>query len=176
MVGLGLTAGRWFLGGGWRWVLIAAALAWGGCCAAAAALLVVVVAVGLAVERGNVARAPSTAPFYDTPLVCVRGANGSSGFETLANRSLAAQLGALPLAHCGPCGACSTEQDLAAYARTRLTLTASTTQCALKVLTGGRDSVAACMDSSVGLSPACTRCWVDNVVCDQHSCQCQACP
>jgi hypothetical protein len=100
--------------------------------------------------------------------VCVRGGNGS--FATLANRSAASQLGALPLAHCGPCGACSTEQDLTAYGRTRLTLTASTTQCALRVLTGGRDAVSACMDASVGLTPDCTRCWVDNVVCDQRAC------
>ena len=147
------------------------AAAWGGCAAAAAALLAVVFAAGLAVERDSVARAPSTATYYTTPLVCVRGGGGGNGsFATLANRSAAAQLGALPLAHCGPCGACSTEQDLAAYVRTRLTLTASTTQCAIRVLTGGRDAVSACMDASVGLTPDCTRCWVDNVVCDQRAC------
>jgi hypothetical protein len=149
------------------------AAAWGGCAVAGAALIVAVFAIGLAAEAGSVARAPSTALFYSTPLVCTRTNSSAPAvptFATVANRSVAAQLSLLPLAHCGPCGACSTEQDLAAYVRTRLTLTATTTQCALKVLAGGRDAVAACMDASVGLSAACTRCWVDNVVCDQHAC------
>ena len=74
------------------------------------------------------------------------------------------------LAHCGPCGACSDDLDIAVYRATALTLTATTTRCALRVLAGGRGAAAACMARDVGFTAACEGCWVDNIVCDQRAC------
>ena len=116
------------------------------------------------------------------PLASVCGADG----VTYATAADACAHSTIPL-HGGFCGACSNRHDIDIYNSTRNNLTSTTTECALKMLYHGCvppvfQSTAitfgiryragmACMDSLVGLSPACSVCWVDNMACDAATCK-----
>ena len=65
---------------------------------------------------------------------------------------------------------CSDDTDIDVYRATAQTLTATTTKCALKVFTSGRAGATECMAQTVGFTPACVPCWVENIVCDQSAC------
>ena len=74
------------------------------------------------------------------------------------------------VAHCGQCGQCSTPHDVKIYDDTKNTLTDTTTKCGKLALIGGRRRATKCMQERVGLSDACTECWVDNIICSVKSC------
>ena len=132
-------------------------------------LLIIVVAVGLRLEADAVARAPDTAALYEVAEVCGRSVDGTA-FRSFPNRSMTHATVGWAVAHCGPCGGCSTESDLALYHATASTLTRTTTRCALRALTGGRSAVRSCFDNDIGFSPSCSPCWEENVLCDQKLC------
>ncbi len=116
------------------------------------------------------------------PLASVCGADGVT-YVTAAD---ACAHSTFPL-HGGFCGACSNRHDIDIYNSTRNNLTVTTTKCALQLLYHGcvllvllstiitfgfrYSAGVACMDSLVGLSPACTACWVDNMACDAATCK-----
>lgn len=142
---------------------------WSLCVVSILLLIISSIAIGIAVEMKNVSLAPDTSIFYTMPQVCVRKPNGE--YITMDNRSVAIVAGfAPPIAHCGPCGQCSTDQDLAAYQRTASTLTTTVTNCAIKVLFGGPSAATQCMNEQVALTNNCQTCWTDNIVCDQKLC------
>ncbi len=90
--------------------------------------------------------------------------------QTLPNISVARTTPNTLVAHCGDCGKCSSPQDVLIYEDTKNTLTDTTTKCAKLALIGGRRRATKCMQERVGLSEACTECWVDNIICTVKSC------
>jgi hypothetical protein len=73
-------------------------------------------------------------------------------------------------AHCGDCGACSTPHDIHLYDETSNTLLSSSTKCAKRALVWGRKTASTCMTESVGFTPPCNECWVENIMCDLRKC------
>ncbi len=130
-----------------------------------------------------IGRCPRSQPrvIPEWPLASVCGGDGVT-YDTAAD---ACAHKTFPL-HGGFCGACSTRHDIDLYNSTRNNLTATTTACALQLLYHGyivlhaefHDMThcryaagMACMDNRVGLSHACTMCWVDNMACDAATCK-----
>jgi hypothetical protein len=71
--------------------------------------------------------------------------------------------------HAGACGACSNVPDIEVLRRTRATLTETSKACAMRYFLLGRAAAATCF-SAVGLSPACTDCWLDDMACAIRHC------
>ena len=138
-------------------------------------LMLITVAIGLAVEEDAVRRAPGTLAFYAVDEVCAEPPTSPRGgrvraWVTFDNASEAHAAVGHSVRHCGPCGGCSTPQDLQVYNETAQTLTKTATRCALRAFAGGGGAVARCYDELVGFSSTCTPCWVENVLCDQRRC------
>jgi len=93
-----------------------------------------------------------------------------SFIQTLENVTVARQEPNTIIAHCGDCGSCSTPRDVLIYDETKNTLTDTSTKCAKLGLIGGRRRASKCMEEHVGLSEACTKCWVENIMCSIKSC------
>lgn len=74
------------------------------------------------------------------------------------------------VAHCGACGSCSNPGDVRIYDATRNTLFRDTAHCAKRALLFGRRTAAKCMAESVGFTPNCGDCWVENIMCDLRHC------
>lgn len=91
------------------------------------------------------------------PRVC-----GLDGVTTFPSAAAAALAGAEVL-HCGPCGACSTQQDAEVYRSTASNLTVSVRACGFAA---DRDSCLA----GVGFTPGCAACFAANIDCDAQSC------
>lgn len=126
-------------------------------------LLVLIVVIGSAVEQAALAEAPGTGWVYTTKEVCTRSGNSFGSVGAAHNASQR-------VLHCGPCGACSNTHDIDVYNKTLETLTDTTTRCAMKSFFGA-DPVTQCMNEKVGMTEACTKCWVENVMCDQQKCK-----
>lgn len=161
-------------------------------------IILLVLWIGKHVEQNHVDRAPSTVDLYSKPQVCTllnvpndvvnynstvssqhqrspkplhqRKLQHSHYIQTLSNVSIAREKENSLIAHCGDCGSCSTPQDVAIYEQTKNTLTDTTAKCAKLALIGGRRRATKCMNDHVGLSGACTNCWVDNIMCSIKSC------
>lgn len=139
------------------------------CCTFALILLCLIVLIGSEVEYSRVKKCTNTDSFYADPSVCatVKVMNITK-FFTFPNATMAHDAKAR-IAHCGPCGHCSTIKDIQLYYATRNTLTTTSTQCALKSFIGV-DAVNQCFHDNVGFTSSCSKCWVDNVMCDQNAC------
>jgi hypothetical protein len=108
------------------------------------ALLIVTIAVGIAAEGANISKARSTLSYFALDPVCAlnyssQGKERTPIYSTFANRTQALAANRT-IVHCGPCGHCSNDEDIGVYRATAQTLTTSATQCALKILAGGRAS------------------------------------
>jgi hypothetical protein len=149
------------------------------------AVLVFVVFIGAEVERRHVILAPTTSGLYSTPLVCAAPTTFSANesvfanstmqqfhvFTTYQSHSEASSDNAL-IAHCGACGQCSTIHDMNVVKSTTKTLTKDSTRCAtIGLLTGNQKLVSRCMESLVGFTSSCQKCWVDNIACSLSSCK-----
>lgn len=132
-------------------------------------LLIVTMAIGIAVESANMSKARSTLSYFALDPVCALDNGTAVVYSTFENRTLALAANQT-IIHCGPCGECSNGHDIDVYRATAQTLTTTSKQCALKILTGGRASATTCMAERVGFTPACTMCWIDNMACDQGAC------
>jgi hypothetical protein len=124
--------------------------------------------VGLTRERANVEHALSTLQFYQMENVCAK--DGSGLFVTFESRSAAEQANATVM-HCGPCGNCSSDQDIDIYHKTSQSLTKTSTECAFKIFTSGSEGVSQCLTDQVGFTSQCSSCWVENVECDHNACK-----
>ena len=138
-----------------------------GCCVCTTLVVILVVfAITLAVEANAVANAPDTAHFYNVDAVCGKTA---SGLTTRSSVSEALSSGDT-IQHCGDCGECSSDHDINVMRVTADNLTRTATRCAVRVFLGGEEGVSRCFETQVGFSPSCSRCWVENVLCDQQKC------
>ncbi len=147
-------------------------------------VLVFIIFIGAEVERRHVILAPTTSGLYSTPHVCAAPpfSDGESifanstiqqlhAFTTYQNHSEASADNAL-IAHCGACGQCSTIHDMNVVKSTTKTLTKDSTRCAtIGLLTGNQKWVSRCMESLVGFTSSCQKCWVDNIACSLSSCK-----
>lgn len=160
-------------------------------------IILLMLFIGKTVEENHVERAQSTVDLYNKSQVCalqnipdnvynnitensIRQRSpahrrhlqqqDSSFLQTVDNITVARQEPNTLVAHCGDCGKCSSPHDVLIYDETKNTLTDTTTKCAKMALIGGRRRATKCMEESVGLSPECTDCWVDNIMCDVRYC------
>jgi hypothetical protein len=148
-----------------------------------------VILVGAHVERRFMDRnykTVSTLELYtmeDDVCVLVEKHDDNVGvlFETRkASEVVGQQLLKSRVAHCGACGSCSTLQDMQINAQTTRTLTDSATWCSTKgflyslFLTRGieyyKTVARECLQQTVGFTPACLECWVDDMACSIKSC------
>jgi hypothetical protein len=84
------------------------------------------------------------------------------------------------IAHCGACGSCSTMHDMEIIAKTTRTLTDKATWCTTKAflqsffLTRGveyyKNVARMCLEQTVGFTPACQQCWVQDMACSNKHC------
>lgn len=148
------------------------------------AVLVVVVFIGAEIERRHVILAPTTGGLYSTPHVCAAATisaaiSGDANstlhnpalFTTYQSHSEAISVNAR-VAHCGVCGQCSTLHDMNIIKLTTKTLTKDSTRCAtVALLTGNQNLVSKCMESRVGFTKPCQKCWIDNISCSLSKCK-----
>ena len=71
--------------------------------------------------------------------------------------------------HCGPCGYCSTTEDVDVYWKTKDNLTKTTRFCAIFGIFSKKLSKM-CLDKLVKFTPDCSTCWIDNIMCDTKKC------
>jgi len=126
-------------------------------------LFLAIMHIGSSIEQAEVAKAADTAWVYGTPDVC------SVDNTTYGSTGAAHAAGKL-VRHCGACGQCSNDHDVRLYEDTKDTLTESSTACAVLSITQGASGVTACFDQTVNMTRGCTRCWVENVMCDLKRC------
>lgn len=91
---------------------------------------------------------------------------GTDG-KTYPNEETAHQV--TTVLHGGFCGQCSNAQDIEVYRRTRSSLTETATQSAARYVLWGRPAAAQHF-SSVGFTPGCETCWLDNMACTYAHC------
>jgi hypothetical protein len=87
-------------------------------------------------------------------------------YETAA---AAAEAG-VKVVNCGPCGACSTTQDVGTYRNMSATLTKAATKCGILYLFGGERLARPCMRTLTTLSDGCAECWLANMGCTVTHC------
>jgi hypothetical protein len=145
-------------------------------------LMILILWIGLEFEERYVSRARDTVYLYEAPDVCglVGGKNLTNATSTsditlsltsFPNASAAnASTENTLIAHCGTCGACSNPNDIKIYDDTKDTLFKDTVVCAKKALILGRITSTQCMKETVGFTPECTDCWVENIMCDLRLC------
>lgn len=123
--------------------------------------------IGAAVQRARVASAGDTGWVYNTSEVCTYPHAGAErNFPNASEAHAAGQF----VEHCGQCGKCSNEHDIAIYNTTAESLTNAATKCAFWSFVG-KERVRSCLLNKVGFTSDCNDCWVDNVMCDRYSCQ-----
>mmetsp|Transcript_16544 Transcript_16544/g.39106 ORF Transcript_16544/g.39106 Transcript_16544/m.39106 type:complete len:375 (+) Transcript_16544:632-1756(+) len=74
------------------------------------------------------------------------------------------------IGHCGDCGACSNAHDISIYDDTQDSLFETSKHCAVQALIWGRQTAGRCLERSVGFTPDCNDCWVQNIMCDVRRC------
>jgi hypothetical protein len=155
-------------------------------------VMVLILWCGKTYEQAQVRKGPDTLQFYETPKVCAlqlytetnSSTPGASG-ELIDTQTLdsvdepfvlnrtstdARNVTREIVAHCGSCGSCSNPNDIRVYDQTKNTLYRDSVRCAKRGILGGRNAVEQCFLSQVDLTPTCTDCWVDNVMCDLRKC------
>ena len=90
-------------------------------------------------------------------VVCALSFDADTGTYTVQTRT---EVGDGVLTHSGPCGACSTLEDLAVYVRNP-DLTEPVRTCGLMAVTGSEDDSRACLEE-IGFTPACAQIWFFN--------------
>lgn len=132
-------------------------------------VLVAVLFIGARVETDRMNRAPDTLSLYTgNDDFCSLSNDGFNDITTFSSEDDAHLNG--DIVHCGACGECSTMNDMEIMARTRNTLTDTTTKCAFRTFFG-RGPVFNCMKKKVGFTPECTDCWVNNIQCTFSACK-----
>ena len=140
-----------------------------GCVVLVVAIFFATIWIGAEIEIQKMRGVPGTSWLYASTDVCAAVSGTAGDILTLASEDAAPAQTGVHVMHCGACGECSTITDIALYNRTRYTLTRSATRCALQYFVNGRRSVDECF-TSIGFSPACRECWVENVACDMSNC------
>lgn len=171
--GVGIPATRGARGRSWRcgfcWIFTIAV--------SAAVLMFLCIMIGSAVEKPEWSEINDvhTEIFYTPPSSCaIDKKDGNSFFQQFDSSSTVAYNTAKDagynVAHCGNCGACSTEQDLVTYQKTAATFGETMVECAAEIFTGGVGSVSDCIDEKFGFSSRCRQCYLNDVICTRDNC------
>ena len=72
--------------------------------------------------------------------------------------------------HCGPCGYCSTWNDLELQWTTRHTLAEQSQECGRKTMFGGVDDLSQCLSTDIGFTHNCATCWAEDINCSKKYC------
>lgn len=135
-------------------------------------LLLATLFIGAQIEMNRANRVPSTLSLYtgnhNFCTQVLQPNNDCMSFN--AEQVEAHRENGDMVVHCGDCGQCSTMHDMEIMARTRNTLTETSTQCAYRQFLGS-GFVSDCMERNVGFTPSCNSCWVDNIQCTFHACK-----
>lgn len=136
-------------------------------------LLIIVLYSGSRIQQKEVDKAKDTVYLFQTEHVCGLTQNQTST-DTVSIRTFESVVKVHEpdtiVAHCGDCGQCSNPRDIGIYDDTADTLFDTTLGCATKTLLQGREKGTLCMNANVGLTPGCTDCWMDNIMCNIHKC------
>lgn len=106
----------------------------------------------------------------DEDFVCAMIVTGEREYrvETFDSVGAAESSGGI-VTHGLGCGACSSLEDLAAYAETP-DQTEPARECALENLGGPVDELDACIQAAVGFTPSCARIWAYEAINDAREC------
>mmetsp|Transcript_20299 Transcript_20299/g.42260 ORF Transcript_20299/g.42260 Transcript_20299/m.42260 type:complete len:735 (-) Transcript_20299:147-2351(-) len=74
------------------------------------------------------------------------------------------------VAHCGECGYCSNWNDLELQYSTRNNLAEQAQECGLKTMFQGVTALQDCLESDIGWTHECARCWAEDIVCTKKHC------
>ena len=120
--------------------------------------------IGSRTENTAAAKRPDTTKYFTTQVVCAFDpANPWNDFQTFDSKAEAALAG-FTVAHCGACSYCSNPHDIRQYVRTRTTIAKKSKECGPKVFLGTADDVSDCLESKIGFTRPCTKCWTDNMI------------
>ena len=147
------------------WILFWVALA----CFSLFLQLVLVLWVGSMIQQSKVNKISIPKANLTSNVCCLTQNSTEIVFRTFESDIAAREEPNALIAHCGDCGKCSNPQDIATYDDTADTLYDTAVKCAKKTLLQGRNKGADCM-LKVGLTPACTGCWMDSIRCNLRKC------
>ena len=74
------------------------------------------------------------------------------------------------IAHCGPCGRCSSWSDLELQYSTRHDLAERAQACATKEMFKGKEALQQCLVNDIGWTWDCAGCWADSIKCSSRHC------
>ncbi|KAL7461511.1 hypothetical protein ACHAXS_001929, partial [Conticribra weissflogii] len=81
-----------------------------------------------------------------------------------------AHLANYSVAHCGECGYCSNWNDLELQYSTRNNLAEQAQECGLKTMFQGVTALQLCLETDIGWTHECARCWAEDIVCTKKHC------
>ncbi|KAL9188112.1 hypothetical protein ACHAXT_006490 [Thalassiosira profunda] len=81
-----------------------------------------------------------------------------------------AHLANYSVAHCGKCGYCSTWNDLELQYSTRHNLAEMAQECGMKTMFQGIDGLQQCLETDIGWTSNCARCWAEDIYCTKRWC------
>eukprot|EP00579_Thalassiosira_antarctica_P019928 CAMPEP_0201976280 /NCGR_PEP_ID=MMETSP0904-20121228/56709_1 /ASSEMBLY_ACC=CAM_ASM_000553 /TAXON_ID=420261 /ORGANISM="Thalassiosira antarctica, Strain CCMP982" /LENGTH=218 /DNA_ID=CAMNT_0048527313 /DNA_START=214 /DNA_END=867 /DNA_ORIENTATION=+ len=81
-----------------------------------------------------------------------------------------AHLAKYEVVHCGPCANCSTWNDMELQYSTRKNLAAKAQKCGIKTMGGGIDGLQKCLETDIGWTEECARCWAEDIFCTKNFC------
>lgn len=74
------------------------------------------------------------------------------------------------VAACGPCGHCSSWNDLHLQYSTRHSLAAQSQACGVKTMFSGIDALSSCLHEEIGFTEKCAMCWAVDIGCSKKHC------
>lgn len=128
------------------------------------ALYVTIVACGATIQ---IRRTKIKLPYVQKTLynnmdggqVCA--ASQKCGDKRTFDDAASAALSNYTVLHCGPCGHCSTWNDLELQWSTRHTLAEQSQACGIKTMFGGVDELSTCLATDIGFTESCADCWAE---------------
>ncbi len=128
------------------------------------ALYVTIVACGATLQ---IKRTKRKLPYVQKTLynnmdggqVCA--ASQKCGDKRTFDDAASAALSNYTVLHCGPCGHCSTWNDLELQWSTRHTLADQSQACGIKTMFGGVDELSTCLATDIGFTGSCADCWAE---------------
>jgi hypothetical protein len=128
------------------------------------ALYVTIVACGATIQ---ISRTKRKLPYVQKTLynnmdegqVCA--ASQKCGDKRTFDDAASAALSNYTVLHCGPCGHCSTWNDLELQWSTRHTLAEQSQACGIKTMFGGVDELSTCLATDIGFTENCADCWAE---------------
>mmetsp|Transcript_12346 Transcript_12346/g.18365 ORF Transcript_12346/g.18365 Transcript_12346/m.18365 type:complete len:652 (+) Transcript_12346:84-2039(+) len=86
------------------------------------------------------------------------------------DNAASAALSNYTIAACGPCGHCSSWNDLHLQYSTRHSLAAQSQECGVKTMFSGVDALSSCLHEEIGFTEKCAGCWATDIYCSKAHC------